>query len=80
AAATGTPVVGFFGPETPVLYGPAGEGHLVFHQSISCSPCINVEQGKRINCRYDTPLCQQSTSVENAFEAICDQYDGLLKG
>jgi len=35
AAATGTPVVGFFGPETPVLYGPVGDGHLVFHQSLS---------------------------------------------
>lgn len=80
AAATGVPVVGFFGPETPVLYGPAGKEHLVFHQSISCSPCINVEQGKRIQCRYDTPLCQKGNRVDQVFAAICERYDERLKG
>lgn len=79
AAASGVPVVGFFGPETPVLYGPAGDGHLVFHQSISCSPCINIEQGKRIQCRYTTPLCQEITSVDLALEGICERYDHRLK-
>ena len=83
-AASGVPVVGFFGPETPVLYGPVGGGtgveHLVFYQSLSCSPCINVEQGKRIQCRYATPRCQEMTSVEQAFEMIKEKYGQALQG
>lgn len=78
AAAMGTPIVGFFGPETPVLYGPVGKGHLVFHQSLSCSPCINIEQSKHLKCWHPSPICQERTSVEQAFEAICTAYDGVL--
>ena len=79
AAASGVPVVGFFGPETPVLYGPAGTGHLVFYTAINCSPCINIEHGKRIDCRYATPLCQDSTSVDDAYCAIVEKYGDVLK-
>lgn len=78
AAASGAPVVGFFGPETPVLYGPAGEGHLVFHESMSCSPCINAEQGKRIKCRFDVPKCQMATTVETAYAQIVDRFAARL--
>ena len=83
AAATGTPVVGFFGPETPVLYGPAGSGsgpgHLVFHKNLSCSPCINIEQGKRLKCWHATPICQEATTVDDAFAAIEQHYAAVLK-
>ena len=78
AAASGTPVVGFFGPETPVLYGPAGDGHLVFHEDLSCSPCINIEQGKRLKCIHDTTLCQEATTPDFAFKAIQAKYDQVL--
>ena len=78
AAASGTPVVGFFGPETPVLYGPSGDGHLVFHEDLSCSPCINIEQGKRLKCIHASTLCQEATSPEFAFKAIQSKYDLLL--
>ena len=78
AAAMGTPVVGFFGPETPVLYGPVGQGHLVFHQDLSCSPCINIEHGKRIKCWHETTICQERTSVGDVFKAICSRYGDVL--
>ncbi|MEG3616827.1 glycosyltransferase family 9 protein [Magnetovibrio sp. PR-2] len=79
AAATGTPVVGFFGPETPTLYGPSGSGHLVFHENLSCSPCINIEQGKRLKCIHETTLCQEATTADFAFKAIQAKYETLLK-
>ncbi|MCW8914961.1 MAG: glycosyltransferase family 9 protein [Magnetovibrio sp.] len=79
AAATGVPVVGFFGPETPVLYGPVGVGHLVFHEPLSCSPCINIEQGKRLKCWHDRAICQEATSVEKAFSEISKTFDDVLK-
>jgi len=78
AAATNTPVVGFFGPETPVLYGPTGDNHLVFHHPLSCSPCINIEQGKHLKCWHDRPICQDRTTVEDAFKGICHTYGALL--
>lgn len=78
AAAVGASIVGFFGPETPVLYGPVGDGHLVFHQSLSCSPCINIEQSKHLKCWHPSPICQERTSVEQAFKAICTAYDAVL--
>lgn len=78
AAATHTPVVGFFGPETPVLYGPAGEGHLIFHQDLSCSPCINIEQSKLLKCWHDRPICQEITQVDEVFKAICKAYGKIL--
>lgn len=78
AAATGTPIVGFFGPETPILCGPVGQGHLVFHQNLSCSPCINIEHGKRIKCWHETTICQERTSVDDAYRAICDRYGDAL--
>jgi len=78
AAATGVPVVGFFGPETPVLYGPSGKGHLVFHQMLSCSPCINIEQSKHIKCWHSTPICQERTTVDQVLQAIAEHYGNVL--
>ncbi len=79
AAASGAPVVGFFGPETPVLYGPVGDGHMVFHEPLSCSPCINIEQGKRLKCWHDTAICQEATTADDAFKAISKVFGSVLK-
>ena len=79
AAASGATVVGFFGPETPVLYGPAGDGHLVFHQKLACSPCIHIEQGKRIHCLYPIPKCQEQCTVDDVFECIGREYGDRLQ-
>ncbi len=78
AAATGTPVAAFFGPETPVLYGPVGDHHLVFHKDLSCSPCIHIEYGKRVKCWHETTLCQEGTGVDDAFQAIRGRYGDVL--
>lgn len=78
AAAVGARVVGFYGPETPVLYGPLGDGHLSFHQSLSCSPCINIEQGKLFKCWHETLLCQEATTVEFAAQKIQERFDAIL--
>ena len=79
AAAAGATVAGFFGPETPVLYGPAGDGHLVFHQKLACSPCIHIEQGKRLHCLYPIPKCQEQTAVDDVFAQIADTYGDKLQ-
>ncbi len=50
AAALRTPVVAFFGPETPERYGPLSEKSLVFYRGLWCSPCMSIENAKTVNC------------------------------
>jgi ADP-heptose:LPS heptosyltransferase len=41
-------IAGFFGPETPIVYGPVNDNALVFYNSdIYCSPCLNVYDAKK---------------------------------
>ena len=60
------PTLSFFGPETPVLYGPSAP-HRIMYQELACSPCINVHSQKQIHCIYGRPLCLEQISVEAAF-------------
>lgn len=41
-------IVAFYGPETPVVYGPLNGNSLVFYSSsLYCSPCLSVFDNKR---------------------------------
>lgn len=51
ALTTQCPTISFFGPESPILYGPIGDRHKVFYTHEFCSPCINIYNGKEINCQ-----------------------------
>ena len=70
AGALGTKTVSFFGPETPSLYGPAGEGHEVLYSGIDCSPCINIYNAKTVRCMRGEPECLSRIEVAEAFEAV----------
>ncbi len=52
ASAFNTPLVVFFGPETPVIYGPLGDNVRIFYSGTHCSPCISVYRDKKIKCNY----------------------------
>jgi heptosyltransferase I len=41
AAAVGTPVVGLFGPTSPVRTGPYGTRHVTLTHPLPCSPCFS---------------------------------------
>jgi len=69
AVAAGTPTVSFFGPETPALYGPRGEGHLVLYKDLPCSPCLNVYHSKENSSCRDN-VCMKSIAVEEAWTAV----------
>mgnify|MGYP001770103054 FL=1 len=43
----------FFGPETPVLYGPNGPGAKVFFSGIACSPCLTAYNHRNSPCDGD---------------------------
>ncbi|MDD5129852.1 MAG: glycosyltransferase family 9 protein [Candidatus Omnitrophica bacterium] len=45
------PTVSFFGPETPLIYGPEGDKDIVFYKNLSCSPCMRVRNYKHAKCQ-----------------------------
>lgn len=75
ACSTGTPVVALFGPESPLLYGPAGDGQIVFYKGVSCSPCLTVTNNKTPPCRGKN-ICMDAISVEEVFAAVDRFFDG----
>ena len=60
------PTLSFFGPETPVLYGPRQGRHRVLYRHLACSPCINVHSQKKVRCIFGHPICLESIPVERA--------------
>jgi lipopolysaccharide heptosyltransferase II len=67
AAALGTPTLGLFGPETPLMYGPLGERAEGLYRPPACSPCINVHENKVASCVRGRPECLTNLSVEHVF-------------
>jgi len=76
AAAMKTPTIFFYGPETPNLYGPWGESNTVFYKHLECSPCINIYNAKRIDCRRGAE-CVKRITVEEVTAKIASS--GVLK-
>jgi ADP-heptose:LPS heptosyltransferase len=66
AEALAVPTISFFGPETPVLYGPTGESHIVFYKGIYCSPCLNVHNQKKAPCNGNN-VCMQLINADDVF-------------
>ena len=71
----GIPTVSFFGPETPLIYGPEGEMHTVFYQALPCSPCIRIKKYKFASCAYDQ-RCLREITPQQVFNEI--ERKGLL--
>ena len=71
AAGVGTPVVGLFGPESPLFYGPRGAKSALVYKKIACSPCMNVYSAKTFRCPYDAE-CMRRIEVEDVEIAIAD--------
>jgi ADP-heptose:LPS heptosyltransferase len=69
AAALGTPTVGLFGPETPLLYGPLGLRVKALYRPPACSPCINVHDNKVASCIWGFPQCLVALDVREVHDA-----------
>ena len=76
AAAMGTPTLGLFGPETPILYGPLGARAHALWKPVVCSPCINVHNNKQVTCWRGTPECLTGIGVHE----VLAEARVLLKG
>ncbi len=70
ASALNIPVIAFFGPETPVRYGPLSNERLVFYKDLDCSPCMSISNSKTVNCIYDSPRCMEQFEMKEVIGEI----------
>ncbi len=73
ANAMDVPVLAFFGPETPKLYGPLGPKNHVFYKNMPCSPCISIHNAKVVDCRIGVQCMKKIHSEE-----VVAQLDKML--
>lgn len=78
ASALNIPVIAFFGPETPVRYGPLSNTSLVFYKDLECSPCMSISNSKTVNCIYDSPKCMEQFDMKIVIEKIDLFIGGLI--
>jgi len=62
------PVVAFFGPTLPQIYGPRGENDLVFYKSLYCSPCLSNYNLKISRCVDN--VCMQAITLAEVIAGI----------
>jgi ADP-heptose:LPS heptosyltransferase len=77
AESVGTPVVAFFGPETPNLYGPLSANSLVFYRELFCSPCLNTYNQKRSRCTNNR--CLRLIDAREVYEQMKARYPFLAR-
>lgn len=68
ASLTRVRTVALFGPETPALFGPLGQGAVALTASLACSPCVSAQNSRRSGCRDN--LCLRAISVETVEAAV----------
>ncbi|HEY3307587.1 MAG TPA: glycosyltransferase family 9 protein [Desulfuromonadaceae bacterium] len=76
ASAVDTAVVGLYGPNTPLLYGPWGSKGLAVYQGFDCSPCITNFNAKLHTCRHAAGrgACMHAIEAADVFAAIQQHY------
>lgn len=70
ASALNKPVIAFYGPESPVRYGPLSSKQLVFYRALECSPCMSISNSKTVNCIYNEPKCMTGFDVNEIIVKI----------
>ncbi len=78
ASALDTPVVAFYGPETPKRYGPLSSKRLVFYQGLWCSPCMSVENAKTVNC-INNLACMKGIETDAVIRRVCGFLEKLFE-
>ena len=74
AAMTPIRTIIFFGPETPLLYGPNSSGAKVFYSGIACSPCLTAYNHRNSPCDGDNK-CLKIITPESVLECALSLID-----
>ncbi len=70
-ASLGINLAVFYGPTTPLRYGPLNDNSLVFYKNIKCSPCVGVDY---INKKCKGNFQCLDFSPEEAFKKISERF------
>ncbi len=62
----------FYGPETPVLYGPLGENYTALYSNFACSPCVSAYNHRKSLCTNNR--CLQAIKPETVFNLIISHF------
>ncbi|HBA89285.1 MAG TPA: hypothetical protein DCZ75_15255 [Geobacter sp.] len=76
AASLGVATASFFGPETPMLYGPKGGDALVFYEGLYCSPCLNVFNVKTAPCNGEN-VCMRRIEAGKVLERMREHFSDV---
>jgi len=64
AALTPVPILSFFGPETPTLYGPLSPRAVSLFRRLPCAPCLSAYNHRRTPCDGDNQCLKQVPVAE----------------
>ena len=70
AAMTPVPTIIFYGPETPLLYGPIDEKAQNLFLGLSCSPCVTAYNHRNSPCDGDNQCLKQITPEDVLSKAL----------
>lgn len=70
SALTRMPAIVFFGPETPLLYGPNSDNVFCFHRTLACSPCLTAYNHRLSPCDGDNQCLKQISVDEVMAKAL----------
>ena len=70
AAMTPVPTIIFYGPETPLLYGPIDEKAQNLFLDLSCSPCVTAYNHRNSPCDGDNQCLKQIAPEEVLAKAL----------
>ncbi len=68
ASTTDVRIVVLFGPETPQLFGPLGDGVEVIWKGLGCSPCVNAMNHRFSPCNNN--LCMQTITTDEVWQKV----------
>ncbi len=69
-SALNVPLIAFFGPNTPELYGPLHDNSRTFYNKLPCSPCLTNMNAKTSRCRI--PSCILDIEPKEVFDAALE--------
>lgn len=72
AAASGTPVLGLYGPSNPVKWQPYGKLHSYVYLNFPCSPCNLSLTGQVPSC--PEPRCMKEIKVKDLIKLVEEKY------
>ncbi len=75
AAMTPVPAIIFYGPETPLLYGPIDDKALNIFLGLSCSPCVTAYNHRNSPCDGDNQ-CLKKIAPEDVLAKALEILEG----